>query len=335
MSAKRIPVPASMSARLAAVGLDAGTLSKRAGLPASVAQRASLDTREFFAIWRAILELTGDTLIGLRIGSEASPGQLEPGAIAAFHSPTFGDALMRMARYKRLSCPEEVRVERDGRLARLSFHWILADEAPPHAISDAAFAAAHAIAHRGSGRIITPRRLELIREPPDTAPYARHFGCEVRTGCLVDALVYKDEDLDIPFVSRNEDLLALLVPALDTRLDAMGEVSFEVRASAALTRMMRGDRPSIEALARELDVSTRSLQRRLGESGTSYQALLDRVRLETARRLLAETAFTPSEISFFLGFEEANSFQRAFRRWEGRTPAQWREQRVPARGGLS
>lgn len=331
MSATRIPMLATIWARLAGIGLDARALSSHAGLPAGIAQRASVDTQEFFALWRAIVELTGDTLIGLRIGSESNPGQLEAAAIAALHSATFGDALARMARYKRLCCPEEIRVELSGRVARLSFHWILADESPPHAISDAAFAAAHAIARRGSGRVVTPLRLELVRRPADTSPYAAHFGCEVVTGCLMDALVYDSDALDTPFVSRNEDLLAVLVPALDARLDALGEPAIDARARSVLARMMRGDRPSIEMLARELDISPRSLQRRLGESGTSYQALLDQVRLETARRLLAETAFSPGEIAFFLGFEEANSFQRAFRRWEGRTPTQWREQRLPAR----
>jgi AraC-like DNA-binding protein len=330
MSATRIPMLAATTARFAALGLDPRLILERAGLASASAQRGGLDTRQFFAVWRAILELSDDPLIGLRIGSETGPAQLEAAAIAALHSATYGDALARLARYKRLCCPEEIRVEREGPLARLSFHWILAEEITPHAISDAAFASAHAIARRGAGRTVTPRRLELMRTPQSTAPYAAHFGCEVRTGCAGDALVYDAADLDIPFTSHNEDLLAVLVPALDAQIEALGEVSIEGRARAALTRLMRGDRPSIEMLARQLHMSTRSLQRHLGEAGTSYQAVLDGVRLETARRLLAETSFTPGEIAFFLGFEEANSFQRAFRRWEGRTPAQWREQRPPS-----
>ncbi|WP_077035199.1 AraC family transcriptional regulator [Pelomonas sp. KK5] len=332
-SATRIPMLASTSARFAALGLDLPGVVERAGLSPAVAQRGSLDTRQFFAVWRAILELSGDPLIGLRIGSETGPAQLEAAAVAALHSATFGDALARLARYKRLCCPEEIRVERDGgALARLSFHWILADEVTPHAISDAAFASAHAIARRGAGRTIAPLRLELVRTPPSIAPYAAHFGCEVRTACAGDALVYDAAALDVPFVSHNEDLLAVLVPALDAQVEALGVVAIEGQARAALTRLMRGDRPSIETLARQLNMSTRSLQRRLGDAGTSYQAVLDEVRLETARRLLAETRFTPGEIAFFLGFEEANSFQRAFRRWEGRTPAQWREQRASLAG---
>ncbi|WP_431288869.1 AraC family transcriptional regulator [Roseateles chitinivorans] len=330
MRATHIPMVASVSARLAALGLDADVVAARAGIPAGFNRRpgTSLDTRQFFAFWHAVAELSGDPLIGLKIGGEVGPSQLEAVSVAALHSATFGDALARLARYKGLCCPEEVRVERDGDndLARLSFHWILAKEPCPQIISDAAFAAAHALARVGTGRTVVPRRLELVRLPPDVAAYAAHFGCEVRTGCVGDALVYDAAALDLPFVTRNEDLLAVLVPALDAQLDAMGEPDIETQARSVLMKMMRGDRPTIDTLARELNMSARSLQRRLGEAGTSYQTVLDHVRLETARRLLADTAFTPGEIAFFLGFEEANSFQRAFRRWEGRTPAQWREQ---------
>jgi AraC-like DNA-binding protein len=72
-------------------------------------------------------------------------------------------------------------------------------------------------------------------------------------------------------------------------------------------------------------MSSRTLQRRLGELGTSYQGLLDDVRRQAARRLLVNTNLAPGEIAFILGFEELNSFSRAFHNWEGVTPSRWRE----------
>ena len=71
-------------------------------------------------------------------------------------------------------------------------------------------------------------------------------------------------------------------------------------------------------------MSARTLQRRLGELGTSYQDLLDDVRRRAARRLLANTDLGTGEVAFLLGFEEANSFTRAFQGWERTTPAKWR-----------
>ena len=87
---------------------------------------------------------------------------------------------------------------------------------------------------------------------------------------------------------------------------------------------MRGQRPSVEIVAKDLCVSPRTLQRRLEESGTTYQQLLDEVRQDTARKLLAATDLESGEIAFLLGFEELNSFTRAFHDWEGATPMRWR-----------
>jgi len=72
-------------------------------------------------------------------------------------------------------------------------------------------------------------------------------------------------------------------------------------------------------------VSPRTLQRRLEELGTTYQNLLDDVRRDTSRRLLASTDLDASEVAFLLGFEELNSFTRAFHTWEGVTPSRWRK----------
>ncbi|HTB74146.1 MAG TPA: AraC family transcriptional regulator [Polyangiaceae bacterium] len=87
---------------------------------------------------------------------------------------------------------------------------------------------------------------------------------------------------------------------------------------------MCGERPAVEKVARSLGMSPRTLQRRLGELGTTYQKLLDEVRHRSARRLLANTDLAAAEVAFLLGFEELNSFTRAFHSWEGTTPMKWR-----------
>jgi AraC-like DNA-binding protein len=97
---------------------------------------------------------------------------------------------------------------------------------------------------------------------------------------------------------------------------------------AILGRSMRGQRPSVNSVAAELYLSPRTLQRRLQRHGYSYQQLLDKTRHRTACRLLADTDLEPGEIAFVLGFEELNSFSRAFIQWEALTPSRWRTQRA-------
>ena len=93
---------------------------------------------------------------------------------------------------------------------------------------------------------------------------------------------------------------------------------------STLAQRICGERPAVAKVAKALRMSPRTLQRRLGELGTSYQEVLDDVRRRSARRLLANTDLATSEVAFLLGFEEMNSFTRAFHTWEGTSPAQWR-----------
>ena len=139
--------------------------------------------------------------------------------------------------------------------------------------------------------------------------------------------MFDESLLSIPFVTHNQDLLAMLLPGLEAALGTqICDTSLVEQARLVMTRAMRGERPSMQSVASELCVSTRTLQRRLEEAGTSYQKLLDDVRRQVARQLLEDTKLEAGEIAFVLGFEELNSFTRAFRDWEGTTPVRWRNE---------
>jgi AraC-like DNA-binding protein len=141
----------------------------------------------------------------------------------------------------------------------------------------------------------------------------------------MDALVFSSADLSVPFITHNESLVHELLPGLDAELASISEnQSFDEQVDAALLRAMRGQRPKVEALAAELAISPRTLQRRLAQNGTFYQERLDAVRQRVAHRLLANTNLDLGEIAWFLGFEELNSFSRVFNQWEGVTPYRWR-----------
>jgi AraC-like DNA-binding protein len=90
-----------------------------------------------------------------------------------------------------------------------------------------------------------------------------------------------------------------------------------------LGRRMHGERPTVEKIADEMRKSPRTLQRRLEAVGTTYQELLDEVRRQSARRLLSNTNLDAGEVAFLLGFENLNSFTRAFHTREGTTPTRW------------
>jgi AraC-like DNA-binding protein len=126
-------------------------------------------------------------------------------------------------------------------------------------------------------------------------------------------------------VHRNAQLLSVLLPGLELAIakDSHGPTLVD-DVRGALSETMYGARPAIAEIAKSLGMSARTMQRRLGELGTKYQDVLDDVRRRSARRLLANTDLAMGEIAFVLGFEEVNSFMRAFHAWERTTPAKWR-----------
>jgi AraC-like DNA-binding protein len=209
--------------------------------------------------------------------------------------------------------------------ARLRFEWLLADGAPPAVLTDVIFAGITNLAQRGTNTTVRPRRLELIRRRANEAMLRRHFRCELRFDAPRDLLVFDEEALALPMVRRNAQLLAVLLPGLERAVEQderARTLADDVRL--ALSDGMCGDRPAVAKVAKGLGMSARTMQRRLGELGTTYQKVLDDVRQRSARRLLANTALGIGEVAFLLGFEEVNSFTRAFQAWEGSTPARWR-----------
>jgi AraC-like DNA-binding protein len=326
-TADNIALPATLLERLARVGVDVDTVLRRAELPRSRfgGTRPGGTTAEYFALWKAVGECGSGPDVGLRMGSHTLPHHQSVATLAALHSPTLGEGLKKFARYKRLVCPEEITIDTRRGEARLRFEWLLADTDPPPMLIDCIFASIVDIAKRGTAEPIRPRRIELTRPRAHEEMLRGHFGCDVRFDRPFDVLVFDETALGLPLVTHNPQLLAVIVPGLESALAETGRsrtLADDVRI--AISETISGERPAVEKVAKSLGMSPRTLQRRLGELGTTYQKLLDQVRHRSARRLLSKTDLGPAEVAFLLGFEEQNSFTRAFHGWEGTTPVRWR-----------
>jgi AraC-like DNA-binding protein len=101
---------------------------------------------------------------------------------------------------------------------------------------------------------------------------------------------------------------------------------FADRVRGAIQRKLTGRRPTIDDIAEALHLSSRTLQRRLQDAGSSFQRVLEEARHQLARRYLNNSVLELNEAAYLLGYEDSNSFVRAFRTWEGVPPARWREE---------
>ena len=123
------------------------------------------------------------------------------------------------------------------------------------------------------------------------------------------------------------DLLDRHARGLAGRAPGEGEIAARVRASVAAE--LPGREPSVAAVARRLATSARTLQRRLGEEGTSFARLVDEVRRERAETFLRAGDVSIAEVSWLVGFSEQSAFTRAFRRWTGTSPTDFRRRTTP------
>jgi AraC-like DNA-binding protein len=321
-----VPIPIALFDRLARA-VDVDVVLRRAKLPRSrfSVARPQGTTAEFFALWRAVEQNGADADLGLRLGVETPLDYGDVAVLAALHSATLGEGLQKLARYKRLVCPENIQIDVDDGEARLRFEWLLAEDDPPTLVTDLLLAFVLHLARRGTARPVRPKRIELIRSRANEPVLRRHFRCDLLFDAPHDVMVFDEATLALPMANRSGQLLSVLLPGLElavAREDHQPTLVDDVRS--AISETMSGARPAIASVAKSLGMSARTMQRRLGELGTTYQDVLDDVRRRFARRLLANTGFGNGEIAFLLGFEEVNSFVRAFHAWERTTPAKWR-----------
>jgi len=309
----------ALLARLSRLGANVIHACAAARVPAS----GELNTEQFFSFWEA-LGASSPLDVGLRLATETHVHEYDLSSLAALHSPDLGTALTKIARYKRLCGPKNMTIDAKGNEVAVHTTWLHASRPAPPRLVDASLASLLVLLQRGSGLPLAPKRVELSRARSDEPMLMRFFGCPLRFRAPYDALVLEERLLVTPFITHNGDLLRVLVPSLDEKLAPFAPESFVAEVRAVIARRMSGERPSVEKVARELGLSPRTLQRRLGEIGLGYQQVLDDVRHQTALRLLRAKSLDINEIAFLLGFSEVSAFHRAFKRWTGRTPSEAR-----------
>ncbi len=309
------------------MGLPAAALLRQARLPANlhVSPDRWLTTAQYFARWQAVEVLSKDPAIGLRMATETENAAHPPATMATFFARDYRDGLQRLARFKRLCTPEAMEMNEAGDECRVSAHWLFTDLPEPDAAADVTFAMILELGRRGTGQHIRPIRVEMTRPGPMSEAHRSYFDAPIRTGCPANALILHRADLDLPFAGHNPELLALLDPSLSASLaEIEAQSSLPDQVKILIRRRIASGKPDIADVASELGMSERTLQRRITEFGTSYRELIDEVRREMGRQLLADAQNGIDEIAFLLGFQDTGSFYRAFRGWEGVTPAQWR-----------
>jgi AraC-like DNA-binding protein len=319
----------ALAAAVSAAGGDAAAYLGRLGLAqetlADVEARVSV--RVTARAWELAAERSGDPDFGLHLVQRVPAGTFDLVEYAMRSSATYGVALEQMARYYRLlEDAAEIVVERDGARAQV-VHRLVDPRwtAPRHGV-EAAVASWVLRARRLVGDAFTLRAVWFRHAAPaDTSAHERLFRAPLRFGAADSGIAFDRRWLDVPQPTADAGLRAILDRQADALLARVPAASGLVeRARRAVVQALPDGQLGVAAIARRLGTSGRSLQRGLAAEDTSFQDLLAMVRRHLAIGYLENGQMTVAEIAFALGFSEASAFQRAFRRWTGKTPQAYR-----------
>lgn len=194
--------------------------------------------------------------------------------------------------------------------------------------NEATIASVVAISQQVTEAPFQPRAIFFRHPPPrSVAEHERHFGCPVHFDADRDAVLAAPDTLNAPNRLGDAGLSHFFDAHLQSELGTEKPVqSLDSQVRGLIARELSEGVPKISSIAAQLAMSGRTLQRRLGDAGFSFQSLVDDARRELASRLLRDTSYSLAEIAFLTGFSEQSAFNRASRRWSGQTPRSWRLQ---------
>jgi len=304
------------------LGLNVAEVLRRADLPADLFSRtnAGLSTEAYFRLWRAIEFMVDDMAFSLHILRGLSSEAFSPPLFAAYCSPDLNTALQRLRQFKPLICPMTLDLDIGKNTSRVTLRFLESrPDIPPSLITlEVGFFVQ--LARMATRETVIPLSVTAPTPLPAQDACIDYFGV---TPTLEDAITvtFRADDAAKPFITENSEMWAFFEPGLRKRLSEINTDSgMAERVRSALLELLPVGKSSVDDLACQLHVSRRTLQRRLSSEGTSVKTVLGQVREELARYYITQSDLPYAQISFLLGYEDPNSFFRAFHAWTGDTP---------------
>lgn len=302
-------------------GLEPAAVLRAAALPLD--RDRFYNTSELFAVWKAVEQLAQSPAFALRLLEAVNQTGHQPSFLAALYAADFRDAIHRIERFKRLGSCEHFWVREQDGWWTMGKDWPYAVEPEPALSVILSFLFLLELGRRGTGRRLAPAEIQITGAR--TAELEDYFGCPIRDRAESNQICFASEDLQLRFPGHSPEFLELVTPALAAAFQPFeAESSLTDQVKAIIKRVLASGSPNLEAIARHLGLSERTLQRRITAESSSFRELLQQARQELSRQLLADPDLAVAEIACLLGYQDETSFYRAFRESEGMSPREWR-----------
>ena len=275
---------------------------------------------------RRCIEKTGCQHFGLLIGQRMNLPSLGLPGLLARVMPDVGSALRTLQScFSAHTTGAELLLRIDGDLATLTYEIKTPGVDALDQLGAGAIAGLFNVLHSLCGPDFQPLEASFAhRKPADIRPYRELFRIPLYFNAPQYSLIFSRKWLSARPASADAELQRVLQKQLDAYETRRGK-TFPEHVKALIRSALTTGRCTEDEIAALLELGPRTLIRRLESAGSSFHELLDESRYELAQRLLKNTSLSIGEISDTLCYSRASSFDRAFRRWSGCTPVEWRQ----------
>jgi AraC-like DNA-binding protein len=307
--------------------LDADALLRQVGLSPALLQspQARISAKHYGALWRLVAQTLDDEFFG-QDSRRMKAGSFAMMCHALLGCKTLSHALERSLRFYALILDDiSGSLERRGAEARLELHDRSA--APRREFAhEVLLMLLHGVCCWLVGRRIPIQRAQFAYpEPPYGAEYRIMYSSNLEFRAPRTAIVFDASYLDLPIVQNERTVKEFLRIAPENILvKYKNGSSLGARIRRRLRQSLPGELPEFEALAGEMNMTPATLRRRLHEDGTSFQAIKDQLRRDLAISHLSHSKRSTMDIGLELGFSERSAFHRAFKKWTGAAPGEFR-----------
>lgn len=283
------------------------------------------------ALWRSVRELTEDEAVGIEVGNRWNPTTFHALGFAWLASDTLGDALHRFSRYGAfLHDGVNYELVADGLQYRFSIRpdpQATCNNSSIAPAQDAAIVALLKMLRMLLGDSYAPVCIDCPH-PPNSAGIRLENLARCPVTYQGDAVSFVFDHLDVGrhLPTANSELSRINEEVMVRHLAEQQPDRLAPRVQLVIQQQLPSGNIKEELVASALHLSSRTLQRRLAEEGTSYQELLQSIRRRLAEEYIADNRLAISEVAYLLGFSEQANFTRAFKRWFGVAPSSYRQQ---------
>ena len=306
-----------------------------AGIASSVLsnENGRIKGEQFQALIKALIKASKDPLMGLNSSQHVQPGSYSVLGYILMSCATIGEAMLRISRFERLVGDMGVTsTKAQGNLVYIQWHCAYPDEEVRYQMIDNVLASWTNYARWLANQDTSPHKVLLEHSRPEPAQieqYESFFKCPVEFSAKQNTIVLHQDLLKEPLRQPDKLLLKTLETHAESQISTLDadDLSFSIRVSNTIRAQLNMGVARKELVAEELNMTARTLQRKLVSEGNSYQDLLNQIRLERATDMLNNTHLAIQDIAFNLGFSDGRSFHRSFKNWTGQTPGEFRTQK--------